>query len=215
MNIIADENRYCGDEGWKPNDLPLFGAVAVSPKQWLGSAAEHLYAAEVLLPTVREQRKTLKEAMEKRKSISMPPLLTSVYLFHCALSVENSIKSLISCAHQNEIIASVEATSKIPKILLGHDLKELAHRAELPLSIDQEFVLVFLTRYGVWSGKYHQPTRFSEFGLTEMLSDGNHYMTSGYNPEVIPSYFKFSLNFYNKIREKVNKQMQPTQKTRG
>lgn len=28
-------------------------------------------------------------------------------------------------------------------------------------------------------------------------------MTGGYNPNSIPSYFEFSLNFYNKIREKV------------
>lgn len=171
MTIIAEENRYFGGKGWEPNDLPLFGEVAINAEQWLGSSAEHLYAAEVILPIVNEYRRAIEQAMKTKSSVSFPPSLTGVFLFHCALSVENTIKSLITATFQEEILGEVKSTSKIPKILLGHDLKELARRVELPLNIDQEFALVFLTRYGVWSGKYHQPTKYSESSITEKLSD--------------------------------------------
>lgn len=205
MNIIAEKNRFFGEKGWEASNLPLFGQVATYPNHWLSSAAEHLYAAEVILPRVNEYQIAIDQAIETKSSISLPPSLTSIFLFHCALSVENTIKSLISATFQEEIISHIESTSKIPKILLGHNLKELASRVDLPLNINQEFALVFLTRYGVWNGKYHQPTKHCESNMTEQLSDGNHYLTGGYNPESIPSYFEFSLDFYKQTREKINK----------
>lgn len=212
MKINAENNKYHGEIGWG-SDIQLFAEVAVNPKQWLGTSAEHLYSAEIMLPHIKRREKLIEEAMKEQKSISLPPSLTGIYLLHCALSIENSIKSLISVQYIKQIRTEIKSSSKTPKILLGHDLVDLAKRINLPLDTDQEFTLKFLTRYGVWSGKYHQPIKNSDNDLTEELSDGNHYMTGGYNPKAIPTYFDFCLNFYHESREKVNKSSQGAQQT--
>ena len=212
MKIIAENNKYHGEKGWD-SDIQLFAEVAVNPKQWLGTSAEHLYAAEIMLPHIKRREKLIEEAMKEQKSISLPPSLTGTYLLHCALSIENSIKSLISIQHSEHIRTEIKLSSKTPKILLGHDLVDLAKRINLPLDIDQEYILKFLTRYGVWSGKYHQPIKNRDNGLTEKLSDGSHYMTGGYNPKVLPTYFEFCLKFYHESQEKVNKSSQGTQQS--
>ena len=49
MEIKAEKSRYYGDVGWK-SDKDMFADVAVTRKQWLGSAGEHIYTAEILFP---------------------------------------------------------------------------------------------------------------------------------------------------------------------
>jgi hypothetical protein len=203
MNITAEENRYYGDKGWE-SDLPLFAEVAASPKQWLGTAAEHLYASQILLPLVENRYQKIKQAMKEHKQISLEPSLTGIYFLHCALSVENSTKSIISIQHNEEIIKEIKSTSKTPKILLGHNLLDLVNRIEFQIDIDQEYILTFLTRYGIWSGKYHQPIKNTDNSTTDKLSDGNHYMIGGYNPKSIAKYLDFCIWFYNHAKEKVN-----------
>jgi len=207
MKIIAENSKYHGTKGWE-TDLPLFAEVAVNPKQWLGSASEHLFAAQIMLPHINNNQKLIEKAMIEQKGISLNPCLTSSFLLHCALAMENSIKALISSVHSSQIRSDIESKSRTPKILLGHDLVDLAKRIDLPLNIDQEYALKFLTRRGIWAGKYHQPIKHGDDSPTEKLSDGNYYMTGGYNPKVIPSYFEFCLDFYNEAREKVNKSSQ-------
>jgi hypothetical protein len=203
MKIIA-ENSKCGEKPWD-TDLPLFAEVVVNPKQWLGSASEHLFAAQIMLPHINDRLQLMQDAMLEQKAISLNPSLTSSYLLHCALAIENSIKAQISSVHFVHLKSEIKSKSKTPKILLGHDLVDLAKRINLPLSIDQEYAFRFLTRHGIWAGKYPQPVKHGDESPTEKLSDGNYYMMGGYNPNVIPSYFEFCLNFYNEAREKVNK----------
>lgn len=206
MKIIAETSKF-GAKGWD-TDLPLFAGVVANPRQWLGSATEHLFAAQVMLPHINMRLQLVEDIMITQESISLNPCLISSYLLHCALAMENSIKALISSAYAEQIKSEIELKSKTPKILLGHDLIDLAKRIDLSLSIDQEFTLKFLTRRGVWAGKYRQPIRHGDDSPTEKLSDGNFYMTGGYNPKVIPSYFEFCLNFFNEATSKINNSSQ-------
>jgi hypothetical protein len=202
MKIIAETSKV-GTKGWE-TELPLFSDVVANPRQWIASATEHLFAAQIMLPHIIKRHQLIEDAMISQEPISPNPCLTNSYLLHCALVIENSMKAIICYVHAEPIKAEIKLKSKTPKILLGHDLVDLAKRIDLPLNIDLEYALTFLTRRGIWAGKYHQPIKHGHESQTERLSDGNCYMTGAYNPEVIPSYFEFCLNFFNESRERIN-----------
>ena len=204
MKIEAKKSRYYGDVGWESEEQ-LFADVAVTWKQWLGSAGEHIFTAEILLPHTLKQQAQIHELMEKNESASLPPSLTRIYFFHCALAIENAMKSVISSKHDAVIKKEMQAIAKIPKLLLGHDLIDLAKRADFETGIDEEYILSFLTRYGIWGGKYPLPIKNESNALTEKLSDGNHYLVGGYNPETVPSFLTFCSNVYDWARSEVNK----------
>lgn len=203
MKIKADESRYYGDVGWK-TDEQLFADVAVNWKQWLGSAGEHIYAAEILLPQILTRQARIHELMEKKESASLPPSLTRIYFFHCALAIENAMKSVLSLKHDAVIKKEMQTNARIPQLLLGHKLKDLAKRAGFKTGIDEEYILSVLTRYGIWGGKYPLPINNEKYALTEKLSDGNHYLVAAYTPETIPSYLTFCGNVYNWARSAIN-----------
>jgi hypothetical protein len=209
MKIEAKKNKYSDNVGWE-SDEQLFADVTVTWQQWLGMAGEHIYTAEILLPQILRRQIKMRELMEKRKSASLPPSLTSIYFFHCALVVENAMKGVISSKHGASIKNKMKTKAKIPKLLLGHDLNSLAKRACFKTGIDEEYILSFLTRYGIWGGKYPLPIENENYALTEKLSDGNHYMVGGYNPEVVPSFLTFCRNVYAWARLEINKSIQPT-----
>ncbi|CAB1065510.1 hypothetical protein D1BOALGB6SA_10307 [Olavius sp. associated proteobacterium Delta 1] len=204
MKIEAEKNRYYGDVGWK-SDKDLFVDVAVTWKQWLGSARKHLYTAEILLPLIVEEQHKIRELMENKEPGSLPPSLTVIYFFHCALAIENTMKSVISWKHNTDIKEKMKTSTKLPALFKSHVLIDLAKRADYEIGINKEYTLSFLTRYGIWGGKYPLPTMNEHNALTAKLSDGNHYLVGGYRPEIVPSFLKFCSNAYDWARLKVNK----------
>ena len=203
MNIKA-ENSRCGIQRWD-SELSLFADVAVYPNRWLSTARDHLYAAQVLLPHVERRHAVIEEMMKNMESGSLEPSLNSNYFLMCALAIENLFKSVIAILYKDEVRAEIMATSKIPKILLGHDLVDLAGRAEYELNIDSEYILMFLTRYGIWSGKYPLPISNDDKSMTDKLSDGDFYMMGGYDPKTVPSYLSFGAELLSWATVVVNK----------
>ena len=63
MKIEAERNRYHGDTGWE-SDPKLFAQVAVTWKQWIGQAGEHLYAAQILLPHIQHREAEIERLMK-------------------------------------------------------------------------------------------------------------------------------------------------------
>ena len=194
MKIKAEMNKY-GQVGYK-SDEKLFAEVTVTWKQWLGEAGEHIYAAEILLPHILAQQARLSELMEKKESAKVPPSLDGIYFFHCALAVENSMKSVISSKARPAIQKETIEKAKVPRLLIGHDLVKLAGRAGYKIGIDEEYVLSFLTRYGTWGGKYPLPLKSEAYAPTGKLSDGNHYLLGGWRPEHVPHFLSFSADIY-------------------
>ncbi|WP_144775394.1 hypothetical protein [Marinobacter maritimus] len=202
MKIKAENNRFYGDVGWE-SDNDHFSEVAITSRQWLGSAGEHIYTAQLLLPVVAKQYEEVKNIIGRQCSVKVAPRVTDIFFFHCALSIENSLKGLIAVINKKEVKKNIAMISKVPNILIGHDLVELANRAGFHLDIDSEFALAFLTRYGVWGGKYPFATKNRDNALTVKLSDGNHYMAGGHNPEIVPSFLSFSHDIYSWASEKI------------
>lgn len=202
MKIEAKNNRYYGDKGWE-SDLSLFSEVVITWKQWIGTSGEHIYAAQLLLPTITAQQENLDDLMRTGGSATLPPMMTSVFFFHCALAIENALKGVIVGSDSQGIRQHVLDKSGIPKSVLGHDLNKLASKAGYVQDIDVEYILTFLTRYGIWSGKYPTPIKNDDSMLTAKLSNGNFYVVGGYNPKVIPSYLAFSEDVYSWAREKL------------
>jgi hypothetical protein len=204
MKIDAQTSRYLGDKGWE-SDPQLFAQVAVTWSQWIGQAGEHLYAAQILLPHVQQRDAEIHRLMESRHSgtVLMSPSLTGIYFLHCAFSVENAFKGVIAAERAVEIESEIRKTNKIPKLLLSHDLVSLAKKADLSIGTDEEFMLTFLSRYGIWAGRYPLPVRNDDNALTDKLTDGNHYLMAGHRPEHVPAYAAFSATIYSWAREKV------------
>lgn len=195
MKIKAERNKY-GDAGWK-SDQKLFAEVTVAWKQWLVNAGEHLYAAQLLLPHIQAYDALLKEVTDKKvSSAKVPPSLTGIYFFHCAVSIENSMKGVIASKNRTVVKMGTLKNARIPRILTGHDLVSLAERSGYRREIDEEYVLSFLTRYGTWAGKYPLPLNNEDNAVTGRLSDGNHYMTGGWRPDEVPHFLTFSSDIY-------------------
>lgn len=193
MKIEAEQSRYHGNAGWD-SDPELFGLVAVNPKQWLGMARDHLNVAFLLLPSIEERYRMLHSLMtsERRsQSIAVPRTLDGFYFFHCALTLENAFKSVITLTLDPEAAISIAEAKALPRALLGHDLLKLAARSKFDFDFDQEHALRFLRRYGIWAGRYPLPRLNHENGVTEMHSDGQHYLLGGYRPEQIAGYAAF------------------------
>lgn len=200
--IKAEDSRYHGDKGWSV-DHSLFSEVAVTRSQWIGTSGDHLYAAQILLNIVESQQAKLDEIMKERKSVTLPPMMTSIFFFHCAISIENAFKGVIIGSNSESIKDKTLEKNEIPKSVLGHDLVKLAKKSEFPVDIDVEYVLSFLTRYGIWSGKYPTPIKSNDSAMTVQLSDGNHYLVGGYNPRAVPSFLEFSNEVYKWAKEKL------------
>lgn len=143
--------------------------------------------------------------MQTGGSMSIPPVTTSIFFFHCALAIENSLKGVIVAHDSSQVKSHVLEKGKIPYGVLGHDLNELSIKAGYEQDINVEYIFAFLTRYGIWSGKYPTPIKNSDLDLTVKLSNGNHYIVGGYNPKVVPSYLEFSETVYKWAREKLTK----------
>ena len=204
MKIDAEKNRYLGDEGWQ-SDPQLFAQVAVTWSQWIGHAGEHLHAAQILLPHVEQRNVEIHRLMESRPAgtVLMPPSLTGIYFLHCAFSIENSFKCVIAAERAVEIENEIRKTNKIPKLLLSHDLVSLANKANFSIGIEDEYIFTFLSRYGIWAGRYTLPVRNDDNALTSKLTDGNHYLMAGHRPELVPAYASFSASIYAWARERV------------
>jgi hypothetical protein len=66
----------------------------------------------------------------------------------------------------------------------------------------------FLSRYGIWGGKYPTPINNENDAVTTVLSDGEHYVVGGYNPVVIPSYLEFAVSWYEWAEHETNEKFQ-------
>lgn len=203
MDIVADKSHY-GSSGWE-SDLKLFADVAINVKQWLGTAGEHLHAAQVLLPGIDEHQSRVEEIMRTKQSASLPPSLTGVYFMLCSLAAENSFKSVIAVNLGETIKSQILADQKLPKVLLGHDLVDLAYRADYEVDLNREHALRFLSRYGIWGGRYPIPVSNSDYAPTERHSNGEHYLVGGYDPKNISRFLSFGVEVYEWASAKVNK----------
>lgn len=204
MTIEAEKNRYHGDEGWA-SDPGLFALVAVTWKQWIGHSGEHLYAAQLLLPHIQERDAEIQRLRESqhRGTVRMAPSLTGIYFLHCAFCVENAFKGVIAARSAAEIEREVRQTKKLPKLMLGHDLVELAAKAAFAIQTDEEYTLALLSRYGTWAGRYPLPLRNEDNALTNKLSNGAHYMVGGYRLEQVPAFVDFCARIYAWARSEV------------
>jgi hypothetical protein len=204
MKIDAERNKFIGGEGWE-SDSELFAKVAVTWNQWIGHSGEHLYAAQVLLPHIEQRNAEVQRLMESqhRGTTRMVPCLTGIYFLHCAFSIENALKCVIASRCAKEIESEARRTKRVPKLLLGHDLVELGTRAGFSIGTDEEYALAFLSRYGTWAGRYPLPVHNSANAVTNKLSDGNHYLMSGYRHDQIPAFVKFCETVYAWARAQV------------
>lgn len=197
MTIDAEENRYYGDQGWE-SDPEHFARVAVTWNQWIGHSGEHLYAAQLLLPHIQQRGAETQQLMasKDRGTVRLTPSLTGIYFLHCAFCIENAFKGVIAARFAENIEREMRETEKIPKLMLGHDLVVLAAKADFPVKTDEEYTLAFLSRYGTWAGRYPLPLRNDDYGMTDKLSNGGHYVVGGHRLDQVPAFVNFCANIY-------------------
>ena len=192
---------YGNDEGWE-SDPDLFAQVVVTPSQWLGQAGEHLYTAQLLLPHVEQRHALIRQLMGTRQKTTLPPSVAEIYLMHCAFSLENAFKCVIAAGSADQIKEAIGKKAKLPNMLLGHDLVNLAARARFRVGIDDEHTLAFLSRFGTWAGRYPLSVQNVDYSPTQKLSDGKHYFVSGYSHDQIPDFLALTGNVYTWAKEK-------------
>jgi hypothetical protein len=201
MTTDSEKSRYLGAKGWE-SDPELFARVAVTWKQWIGHSGDHLYAAQLLLPHIQQWEAEIQRLIESkhRGTVKLAPSLKGIYFFHCAFCVENAFKGVIAARSAAAFEGEMRKTKRLPKLMRGHDLVELAAKAVFPLKTDEEYALAFLSRYGTWAGRYPLPLHNDAYGLTEKLSNGGHYLVGAYRPDQVPTFVDFCANLYTWAR---------------
>jgi len=208
---IAKEHHY-GDAPWQ-TDTTLFADVASNPKRWLGTAEDHLYAAQILFAPELQRQAQIELIMSRKiKTVQISPSLSSQYFLFCALAMENSFKAVICSSNQKQVARESYSTGKLPPFLLGHDLLDLAERAGFTFDSDGEYYLRFLSRYGIWSGKYPLPVKNADNTVTVKQSDGEHYLMGGYMPKNLPKYLEYAIAVQTWCSEEANKNLQNDEK---
>lgn len=108
---------------------------------------------------------------------------------------------MIAAKRADGIRREMSETSRIPKVLRGHDLVNLAKRADFETGTDEEYLLAFLTRYGTWAGRYPLPISNMGHTLTGKLSDGNFYVMAAHNPDRVDTFINFARCAYSWARD--------------
>jgi len=158
-------------------------------KQWENQADELLKAAKLLEPHVREYWSMVttdfKEGRysDPLKSPRTPPFNPqSAYSMLVAYALENLLKAIIIRHHQNDLRGRL--FRKLPDVVVKtHNLKDLAKKANIPTTLEEEDLLVRLSRVSTWAGRYPIPIEDTHLKNVETYSDGKPYLTACFYPE--------------------------------
>jgi len=130
--------------------LPRFQQDAREPLVWAGVAERLLFAAQVLRGAVPAEA-GIQAGDELPQGWDLPP----VYIMLLAFAAENLLKGILV----GRDLSRVEELGLAKWQGGGHDLRALAHDAHIELTPDQEALLLNMSVFGEWLGRYPCPLK--------------------------------------------------------
>ena len=150
-------------------------------KLWENKADELLKAAKLLEPHVREYWSTVTTNFEEGrysdplKTPRTPPSNPqSAYFMLVAYALENLLKAIIIRHRQNDLRGRL--LRNLPGVVKTHNLRDLAKKANVPVTVGEEDLLHRLCWQSTWAGRYPIPVEASALKNVETYSDGKSYL---------------------------------------
>jgi hypothetical protein len=145
---------------------------------WLRSAQSLIASAKELEPKVSELWESYRAHSRDSTLPILPDHYQGTYFMLLAYAVENLFKAAIVRKNSWQFKQKFRADRKFPKELKGHDLVELAQKADFSFDYEEEDLLRRLTRNAVWAGRYPVPLNYRDSSGSERFSNGEEYSVS-------------------------------------
>lgn len=138
--------------------------IGLRVENWISAATD----LENALATIKPGLIAFWKETPGEKETPIAPRLHSVYLLLAGYILENLLKALILRNNGSELSLQTEA---LPKPLKNHDLVKLCKVANIGLTDEGRHLLMRITEYAIWAGRYPVPLRRQDLHLSE-LPDG-------------------------------------------
>ena len=158
---------------------------------WISKAKELLQSAKLIEPEVVRLWSNYRANLDGENNELLPDYYQSTYFMLIAYAVENLLKAAIIREKSFEYKREFSETLRFPKELQSHDLVELARKANLNISREEEDLLRRLTRSAIWYGRYPVPLDYKDISGVDIFSDGKKYFVSWFGGNDLERINKF------------------------
>jgi hypothetical protein len=148
------------------------------PEEWWETAAYLLDAASLLGGEVKKRRIRFDKHWKKCPQLRHTLRIQSVCFMIIAFSIENILKGVIVRQKRRTFRHPNTLNKTLPKILNNHNLLKLVELANIDISDEEKSLLLRLSRYSKWSGRYPIPVKAEDFTFDEPLSNGERAFVS-------------------------------------
>ena len=138
----------------------------------LRSAAEMLESSIERYWTIARKRSETRPRANRLIVYVTDPDPRHIYLMLMAYAIENLCKGLQIAEKGREFWAEVAEMGKIPRWILGHDVRKLLQNITFPLSTEDRELADRLTRAVVWSGRYPVPPAAKHWSVFAKTVEG-------------------------------------------
>lgn len=159
---------------WHHVHLSNYAASVTNCRNWFAAADELQFAVDLLRPQVTAWWEGI-EAWQKAvpRPRLFPPLgCHSILMMLSAYVVEDLCKGAMVRDGRVDLTPAFVARDGIPKDLKGHQLRLLVRRVEMSATLEEQELLIRMTRAAVWRGRYPAAVKYSESVHTLRLNDG-------------------------------------------
>ena len=176
---------------------------AFSDIQWISKAKDLLQSAKLIEPKVLRLWENYQEKLDGITDELLPDHYQGTFFMLLAYAVENLLKAAIIRKKSLEYKSKFRETLKFPKELQSNDLVNLARKAQLEFSREEEDLLRRLTRSAVWYGRYPIPLHYKHSSGAETFCDGKDYLVSWFGGNDVERLNKF----VDMLKEKLTSEM--------
>ena len=162
------------DEVYKQN----YESKAFWNIHWLNSARCLLASAMELEPKIVELWENLRAHSKDKSVLLKADHFQGPYFMLVAFALENLFKAVLVRENSWEYKQQFRETRQFPNELKGHDLVELARKANYQFDLEDEDLLRRLTRHAFWAGRYPVPLDYKRSAVAEEFSDGKEHHVS-------------------------------------
>ena len=157
-----------------------FSEQLSDPHLWVRKSDELLAAASLVESEIQKQWSEVELEDGRVVRTSGRTNVQGPYFLLVAYAVENSLKGVL--VHRNRESLRNRLPPSLPSYLTDHDLIKLAKRVQFKASLQEEDLLIRLSRNSVWAGRYPVPTGPDRTRAVEQFSDGRVYLTAYFAP---------------------------------
>ncbi|MGO4500038.1 hypothetical protein AB4114_29605 [Paenibacillus sp. 2RAB27] len=174
-----ESNHVHEEDVWKE----MFTRTADEPIVWLVKAKELNFAAKILLPKLEEGTKKIMNMEEELLEEDFyNSWLTSTLMMLLGYSLEVLIKGIYLI--NNKTIVTNGTLNRWPGN--GHSLLQLVEfvnksdgGATITLSKDEQYLLIRLSEFTIWAGKYPIPKNYKT-KMPQEMSDGSRVILTSF-----------------------------------